>query len=219
MEITVLYFAITRERLGLESERVEVSQGARVGDLWAVLVEKHAALAGLRRHLRIAVNHDFADDDRVLAQGDEVALIPPVAGGAGWCRLSEAPLDAAAVEAKVARPEAGAVVTFRGVVRDHTGDRRVNHLEYEVYPEMALAKLEEICLEVTDRWPGCRAAIEHRHGRLEIGETAVVIAVSSAHRAEAFEGCRHAIERIKQSVPIWKKEVGPEGQEWVGFGS
>ena len=219
MKITILYFAITRERLGLDREQLDVDSPMTVGGLWSLLCDRHGPLGPLRRHLRIAVNGDFASDDLPLGEGDEVALIPPVAGGASTCSLTTDPIDQAAIEARVARDEAGAVVIFRGVVRNHTADRRVSALEYELYPSMALARLDAICDEVRERWPESAVAIEHRHGRLEIGEASVVIAVSSPLRAAAFEACRHAIERIKEDVPIWKKEIGPDGAEWVGFGS
>jgi molybdopterin converting factor subunit 1 len=219
MQVQVLYFAILRERLGLEREAVTLEAPATVASLWAALEARHPALEGLRPHLRVAVNEEFTWEDAALGEGDEVALIPPVAGGAPRCWLQAEPLDAAQIEALVARPAAGAIVTFRGAVRDLAHGRAVEYLEYEVYPSMAQRRLEEIAQEVEARWPDARAAIVHRYGRLQVGEDAVVIAVSHPHRAEAFEGCRHAIERIKEIVPIWKKEVGPDGASWVGFGS
>ena len=217
--VQVLYFAAARERVGLEQEQVELSTPAAVEDLWTALSQRHDVLDALRAHLRVAVNQAFASDNHALRDGDEIALIPPVSGGAPRCRLTQEPLDVRHVEARVRHHGAGALVTFQGTVRDRTGERDVAHLEYEVYPEMALARLEAICDEVVTRWPACRAAIDHRFGRLGLSEVSVVIAVSSPHRPEAFEACRHAIERIKQDVPIWKKEVGPDGASWVGMGS
>ncbi len=220
MEVRLLYFAVVRERLnGLESETLSLQEGCTVGSMWESLAERHPALGPLRPHLRVAVNNEFAKAETVLKAGDTVALIPPVSGGSGRCWISKDALDVRQVEAVVTRDQAGAIVTFQGVVRDHTGDRQVAHLEYEIYPEMAVAQLNAICDEVETRWPRCKAAIAHRYGKLAIGEASVVIAVSSPHRPEAFEGCRHAIERIKEEVPIWKKEVGPDGESWVGFGS
>jgi molybdopterin synthase catalytic subunit len=219
LEVNVLFFAIARERVGNDSETVCLESGAKVSHLWETLCLRHRSLEALRANLRVAVNQSFVDDDFELSAGDEIAVIPPVSGGSGRSIVTEQPLNALRVEALVASPRAGAVVTFTGRVRNHTKGREVSHLEYEVYPEMAVAKLDEICAEVTARWPDAMVAIEHRYGKLEIGEASVVIAVSSPHRAEAFEGCRHVIERIKECVPIWKKEVGPAGEEWVGMGS
>jgi len=131
-------------------------------------------------------------------------------------RIVSHPIDPRAVEAAVAYPGAGALCVFHGVVRDHSRGRRVTHLEYEAYPPMAEKVLTQIGEEIAGRWPGARVAIVHRTGRLEVGETSVVIAVSSPHRAEAFEACRYAIEALKTRVPIWKKEFAEDGEYWVG---
>jgi molybdopterin synthase catalytic subunit len=129
--------------------------------------------------------------------------------------LSFEPLDPRAVEAAVAHPAAGGLCTFQGVVRDHNEGRTVAHLEYEAYPEMAVPAMEQIAAEALRRWPGARVAMVHRLGRLEIGEVSVVVAVSTAHRAEAFEACRFCIDALKSTVPIWKKEVWAEGSAWI----
>lgn len=219
MQVKVRFFAVTRERAGVEEASVTLPAGATVATLWEHLSECYPALAPLRPHVRVAVALEYARDDAPLQDGVEVALIPPVAGGSDLCTLSEAPIDTAAIVRRVTRPEAGAVVTFEGVVRNHARGVVVTHLEYEVYPAMALAKLREVAQEAESRWPGCRVAVEHRFGRLEIGEAAVVIAVSSPHRAEAFDAARYTIDRIKDVVPIWKKEFSPDGSVWVGLGS
>lgn len=219
MHIHVRFFAITRERAGRAEHTLDLPDAATVGDAWEALVASHPSLAPLRDHLRFAVNHDFASLTHALQDGDELALIPPVSGGAPRCALTETPIDTDAVVRSVRRPDAGALVVFEGVVRDHTGDRRVAHLEYEVYPEMALAKLREVATQAETTWPACHVAVTHRTGRLEIGEASIVIAVSSPHRKAAFEACAWTIDRIKEVVPIWKKEVGPDGAEWVGMGS
>jgi len=130
-------------------------------------------------------------------------------------RLTDEPIDVRAVEAAVAHAGAGAICTFQGVVRDHNLGRAVDHLEYEAFPEMALGAMERIADEVASRWPGARAAIVHRTGRLAIGEASVVIAVSTPHRAEAFEACRYAIDTLKTTVPVWKKEVWSDGEAWI----
>ncbi len=153
--------------------------------------------------------------ETALADGDEVAFLPPVAGGAGRCVLSEAPLDPAAVVARVSGPNAGGLVTFSGAVRDHARGQRIRHLEYEAYPGMAEREMEKVCDEAEKRWPGVRVAIAHRVGRLEIGDLAVVVAVAAPHRAEAFEAARFAIDTLKETVPIWKKEFAESGDYWV----
>lgn len=219
MQVEVLYFAVVRERLGLERESVELPPQATLEALWSALEARHQALGALRPYLRVARNQEFVQGQVELADGDQVALIPPVSGGAPRAWLQTQPLDLQAVEALVDRPEAGAVVSFRGVVRNHAKGRAVQHLEYEVYPEMAQAKLQQVVDEVQQRWPQAQAAVAHRYGLLQVGEDAVIIAVSSPHRAEGFEACRYAIDRIKEIVPIWKKEVGPDGASWVGMGS
>jgi molybdopterin synthase catalytic subunit len=167
------------------------------------------------------VNHEVAEREQILADGDEVAFLPPVAGGSGAsprCTLSDAPLDAGQVVARVAGPDAGGIVTFVGVVRDASRGRAIRHLEYEAYPGMAEREMEKIAAEAATRWPGARVAIAHRIGHLAIGEIAVVIAAAAPHRADAFTACRAMIDRLKERVPIWKKEIGESGEVWVGLG-
>lgn len=239
MKLTVKYFAGLRERFHLHEEQIEVDAAQpNVADLWTALQQAHPELAGMKKFVRVAVNRDFADEATAVGADDEIALIPPVSGGSGSrsanaddddepTELSDATgayritlevLDTDRVRAQVTRPEAGAVVLFEGVVRDHTGDHDVSFLEYETYLAMALDKLVETGEQLCERWPRARVAIHHRYGKLDIGEKAVVIAVSSPHRATAFEACQWAIDRLKEVVPIWKKEVGPDGDEWVGMG-
>ena len=238
MKVTVKYFAGLRERFGCSQEDVEIDKGREttVADLWDALESRHPELERMRSFVRVAVNRDFAQESDAVRPDDEIALIPPVSGGSGAdepsddgeadsiedetgaFRVTVDPLDTDRVRGFVGRPEAGAIVLFEGVVRDHTGDHDVSYLEYETYLGMALEKLEETAAEVGERWEDVQVAIHHRYGRLEIGEKAVVIAVSSPHRAAAFEACQYAIDRLKEIVPIWKKEVGPDGEEWVGFG-
>lgn len=224
----VRYFAIVRERLARDQDLLDLPAGARIDDLLAALVSRHPALAPLVPHLRVAVNRDFAPLERVLADGDEVALIPPVAGGASmsspgtgpaarWA-VVDRPISLDEVLAAVEGEAYGGVVTFTGRVRRHSAGRIVERIEYEAYREMAEAKLGEIVAEVEQRCDGARCAIVHRVGTLVVGEVAVVIAVAAPHRAPAFEGCRLAIERLKEAVPIWKKEYDREGGCWVGMG-
>jgi len=220
MHVAVLLFGSLRESAGAKELSVELPAGASVADLRALLAESQPAFAAYGARLRVAVNRRFSTDTAALAEGDEVAFLPPVSGGSGSaaparCTLSEQPLDAEAVSARVAGPDAGGLVTFAGAVREHSRGRAIRHLEYEAYPPMALAEMERICDEAARRWRGVRVAIAHRTGHLAIGELAVVVAAAAPHRAEAFEACRFAIDALKQSVPIWKKEVATDGEHWV----
>lgn len=222
MQIEVLYFAILRERLKLDHETLELPDGASVAAAREAVAARHPPLAGLLPRVQAAVNRSWVPDDHRLADGDELALLPPVAGGAGpdAVRMTGRAVDLAAVIAAVGGSDAGAVVTFAGIVRrrgHHLDD--VVRLEYEAYVEMAETVLGEIAQEIEREWPGARVAIHHRVGALAVGETAVAIAVAAAHRGPAFDACRAAIDRIKQRAPIWKKEIGERGEAWVGFGS
>ncbi|MFB1482094.1 molybdenum cofactor biosynthesis protein MoaE [Corallococcus sp. RDP092CA] len=219
MPVTVLYFAAARELAGLSRESLDVPPGARVADVLSQLAAKHPPLAPLLPHLRVAVQQRFVPLDAPVSPDAELALIPPVAGGApGLFAVVGRPLQLSEVVDAVASEGAGGLVTFSGAVRDQTKGRRVLRLEYEAYAPMAEAKLAEIGDEVARTWPGTRLAIVHRVGTLVPGELAVVIAAASAHRKEAFRGCEYAIERLKQDVPIWKKEFFEDGEVWVGLG-
>jgi len=214
---------VLRERLGCASEQVEVARGARVGDLVDLLAARHDELPTLLPSIRVAVNQAFVSSSEPLSDGDDVALIPPVAGGApegDRFRVTREPLDLERVieAATVGDEGLGGLVSFVGQVRDHSLGRSVVRLEYEAYPEMVLGILDTIAGEVAERWPGTSLAVHHRIGTLEVGDRAVVIVAAAAHRAEAFAACRHTIERIKEDCPIWKKEVGPDGASWVGMG-
>ncbi len=215
MRLNVRLFGTLRESVGTDLEPFEVPDSCTVGQLRPKIAEGIPALAELGDRVAVSVNFEIASNDHVLREGDEVALLPPVSGGAGACSISDSPLVEADVAARVAGRDAGGVVTFVGAVRDHARGQEIDHLEYEAYPEMALREMDKIVEAVGKRWPGTRVAIAHRTGRLEIGEAAVVIAAASAHRAEAFEACRFAIDTLKETVPIWKKEVTPGGEYWV----
>lgn len=220
MSFEVRLFAACRERAGTPRLVIDLAPGpvsARV--LSEAIGRSCPALAPILSACRIAVNQEFLSGEVILQAGDEIAVIPPVSGGAGHFRLTEAEIDPAVVEAAVATPHAGAVLSFHGTVRDRTGPHEVIALEYEAYPEMAERFLARIGAEISERWAGARVAIEHRAGRLLPGEISVVIAVACPHRADAFDACRYAIERLKQDVPIWKKELRKDGSVWVGLGS
>jgi len=210
MRVTVRLFAGLRERAG--RSRVELEDVARVEDVWPAL-----GLGEEPDGLLYAVNREYVERGHELADGDEVALIPPVSGGA--CRIVEGPLDLGAAVAEVADEDAGAIATFVGTVRRRSRGRDVIHLEYEAYEEMAEAMLERLAGDLTTRHGLCAVAIHHRVGRVEIGEPSVVIAVSAPHRAAALAACREAIDTLKETIPLWKKEVYAGGEEWIGRGS
>jgi molybdopterin synthase catalytic subunit len=206
-----------RERAGHDAEEVPVPPGATVGWLWQDWSRRH----GLQDFgaVRFAVNREVVREDHLLLGGEEVAFLPPVSGGSGQARVVDRPLDLAALAAEARRDSDGALVSFLGVVRDHGHGRAVDHLEYECYPEMAERWLEQLREEAASRWPGSSLWVHHRVGRLEVGEASVAIVATAPHREEAFAACRHAIERIKEELPVWKKEVYPDGEMWVGQGS
>ncbi len=217
----MLYFAVLRERFGRDSEQVELREPATVADLLAWVRERQPAFPPLERRVQVAVNRQVVPVSHGLADGDEVALIPPVSGGSGPPRriaLSTSPLSLDELVRAVEGPGQGAVSTFIGNVRRHGALPDVTRLEYEAYQPMALDVLGAIAREIELEYPGVQVAIHHRLGTLAVGEAAVIIAASAPHRAEAFAACRVAIERLKQRAPIWKKEVGSDGAVWVGTG-
>jgi MoaE-MoaD fusion protein len=220
MKVTVLYFAVFRERLRTDTETVELPDGAGLAALIDALEARHEAVRALRGRYRVAVNQVMTPPDVALADGDEVALIPPVAGGAAarHAAVVDQPLSLDRVVAAVAAPQAGGLVTFTGMVRRHSRGVAIERLEYEAYQGMAEKVLAALCDEIEAELPGVRLAVEHRVGVLGIGELAVVIAASAPHRAEAFTACRAMIDRLKDRAPIWKKEVGSDGAVWVGLG-
>lgn len=220
VRIQVLYFAVFRERLGREDETLELADGARVRDALAALAAKHETIAALRTRFRVAVNQDFTDEDRELRDGDELALIPPVAGGSSdrHVMLTGEPLSLDRCIAAVRGPGMGGIVTFTGMVRRDSRGITVEKLEYEAYGTMAVREMTRLCEDIEAEIANVRIAVEHRTGTLEIGELAVVIAAAAPHRAEAFTACRAMIDRLKDRVPIWKKEFGDDGSTWVGLG-
>jgi molybdopterin synthase catalytic subunit/molybdopterin converting factor small subunit len=208
----VRLFAGLREQVGTGRRELELDDGATVADVWPAL-----GLGDEPPGLLYAVNQAYAAREQQLADGDEVALIPPVSGGA--FRLSEGPLDLGAVVAEVAGVEAGALATFQGTVRRRSRGRDVIALEYEAYEGMAEDVMAEIADEVKAKYDLSDVAISHRLGRVEIGETSVVIAVSAPHRHDALAACKDVIDELKERVPLWKKELYEDGEEWIGRGS
>jgi molybdopterin converting factor subunit 1 len=212
-------FARLREQAGTDSEIVQVPERSTVADVYAALRRAHPALEANREGVRPAINQEFSDWAAVVGAGDEVAFIPPVSGGANavgvMFEVTTEPLDARRAESAVAHARAGAICTFTGIVRDSSRGRTVTHLEYEAFAEMATAQMRRIADEIADRWPDARVAMAHRTGRLEIGEASVVVSVSAPHRAEAIAACKWGIDRLKESVPIWKKEHAADGTYWI----
>jgi len=207
--VTVRLFAGLRERAGWSERELDV---ASVEDVWPAL-----GLGDEPPGLLYAVNRHYADRDQVLVDGDEVALIPPVSGGAFL--LSEEPLDLNAAVAEVADERAGAIATFTGTTRIESRGRTVRFLDYEAYACMAEEVMAQIAGDLKGQYDLCAIAIHHRVGRVGIGETSVVIAVSAPHRGDALAACKDAISRLKETVPLWKKEVYEGGEEWIGRGS
>lgn len=219
MRVTALLFARLREQAGGDRFPLELPAGASVADAYATLAGDCPRLSPDHDTVRAAVNQDFTAWDAVLDEGDEVAFIPPVSGGAGHAgvlfELTDQPLDARRLEAAVARAGAGAICTFTGVVRDNSRGRSTIRLEYEAYPGMAESQMWAIAAEIAEKWPEARVAMAHRTGRLEIGEASVVVSVSCPHRGDAIAACKWGIDRLKESVPVWKKEFFEGGEVWI----
>jgi molybdopterin synthase catalytic subunit/molybdopterin converting factor small subunit len=209
VEVTVRLFAGLRERAGWSQRTVEART---VADVWPAL-----GLGEEPAGLLYAVNKTYAARETALSEGDEVALIPPVSGGA--FRLTEETIDPAAVIREVSDPRAGGIATFIGTTRVESRGRTVHYLDYEAYGGMAEQVMAEIAEELKRKHDLCEVAITHRVGRVDIGELSVVIAVSAPHREDALAACKEAIDTLKQTVPLWKKEVYEGGEEWIGRGS
>jgi molybdopterin converting factor subunit 1 len=212
VQITVRLFAGLRERAGTGRRDLDLPDGSCVEDVWQAL-----DLGDEPPGLLYAVNRKYADAEDPLSEGDEVALIPPVSGGA--FRLTEAPVNLTSVVVAVVDERAGAIATFLGTVRAQSRGRDVIALDYEAYEEMAGDVMAEIAAEVDERYDLCKVAITHRLGRVEVGETSVAIAVSAPHRQDALAACADLIEALKARVPLWKKELYEGGEEWIGRGS
>jgi molybdopterin converting factor subunit 1 len=212
VNVTVRLFAGLRERAGTGERLLELPREAVVADVWKAL-----DIGDAPPGLLYAVNREYATTDHVLAEGDEVAVIPPVSGG-GFSLSTEA-LDLERVVAEVADERAGAIATFVGTTRIESRGRVVHHLEYEAYAGMAEKVMADLAGALQRRYDLCNVAIAHRVGRVAIGESSVVIAVSAPHRSDALAACKDAIDTLKETVPLWKKEVYEGGEEWIGRGS
>ncbi len=230
--VRVRTFAALRDLLGFSDISITLPLGTDVAGLVAEVAASRPAARLAERRFAVAVNRSFAARDRVLADGDEVALIPPVSGGSEAAagtessrsyEITDRPISLDDIAARVAAPERGGITLFAGTVRGLTAGKTgqsvgftTDYLEYEAYPEMAEASFAQIAAETQARWPEIGAvAIVHRVGRLEVGDISIAIAAAAAHRADTFDACHFIIDRIKQRAPIWKREVGPDGSSWV----
>lgn len=217
MRVRVELFGRAASQSGEREVALEVPEGASLRDVAAALMERLPVLSWVPEVCRPARNLEYANWSDTVAEGDEVSFIPPVSGGGDdpvFVELTEAVLDPAALVRFVERPEMGAVVTFSGNVRNHNRGREVDYLEYDAYRPMAERQLRKIAQEAVERW-GARIAIQHRVGRLEIGEASVLVVAACAHRGDAFDACRYAIDTLKERVPIWKREVWKDGEVWI----
>ena len=219
MNVKIRLFAGLHDLLGSREIAIELAEGATVATLRDELQRLYPIVTPYLPTLICAVDEEYVDPEHTLHDGDDVAIIPPVSGGSellGPFEVTAQPLDAQRLVAAVRKDESGALVLFYGVARNHADGRRVVALEYDAYPSMAERKLREVAAEIAGRWPITGIGIFHRTGRLAIGEASLLVAVSSAHRREAFEACHQAVDRIKQTVPIWKKEIWEDGDgAWV----
>jgi len=217
MKIRVLFFGITHDITGFGEERVEVPEGGKLNDLCRHYERRFPRLGDMGGSLVTAINQELADRAQPLRDGDEVAFLPPVSGGAPqeFYRLTRKRIPTQVLAHEMLAPEDGAVVIFEGTARNNSAGRRTLYLEYEAYEPMALEKMDEIGQQAKQKFPINRVGIIHRLGRVEIGETSVAIIVTAAHRRPAFEACQYAIDQLKQTVSIWKKEFFEDGAVWA----
>lgn len=224
MRVRVLFFGRLKDIVGKGEEQAELSDGARVEDLFERYGRSFPELARFRASVVASVNQEFAEWRAPLSAGDEVAFLPPVSGGAApagagvdenVCAIVRDKIETAEIVEQLKSPPDGAMVAFEGIVRNHSGGRPTLYLEYEAYEAMAIAKMREIGAEMREKFSIRRYAMIHRLGRLEIGETSVLIVVCSAHRGAAFDACRYGIDTLKRNVPIWKKEFFRDGAVWA----
>lgn len=228
MRITVLFFGMLKDIVGKAEDGITLEEGSSIGRLYELYMARFPKLAEHSSSILFSRNREFAGWGERLQDGDEVGFLPPVSGGSqdngeaveasgdsSSCRLTREPIDTRAMVEQLKRGEDGAVVVFEGIARNNSGGRATRFLEYEAYEPMALEKMREIAADVKQKFAVDRIGMTHRLGHLEIGEASVVIVVTAAHRKPAFEACHYAIDRLKQIVPIWKKEFFEDGAVWV----
>lgn len=217
MQVKVLLFAALAERAGTRELQIDVAEAATVHTLLETIGSHHPQLVELLPNCFVSVNQEYANQNTTISPQDEVAILPPVSGGEEpRFQITEQPLSADALVKLVSNPRAGAILTFVGTVREFTRGQRTVSLTYEAYAPMAVQKMQQVADEIRERWPEAEVAMQHRIGNLTIEDIAVIIAVATPHRNESFEAGRYAIERLKQIVPIWKKEIWEDGSEWKG---
>jgi MoaE-MoaD fusion protein len=227
MNVRLLFFASLKDIVGARELRFDLPADATVSDLLSRLEVSYPRLKDYRQVVLTAINEEYVGKTARIADGDEVAIFPPVSGGAietaagilsregEYYQITREPIDAQAISRRMLRNADGAICVFEGVVRDHSKGKRTLYLEYEGYESMALKKLEEIGIFVRQAWDIGTIAIVHRLGHMEIGETSVAVIVTSSHRRAAFDACHYAIDKLKKVVPIWKKEFFEDGEVWV----
>jgi MoaE-MoaD fusion protein len=215
MKLRVIYFGMLKDAVGRQIDEVTLPAGSTLGDLVEDRIRHTDVIGNFRKVLAYSVNQEYAQLSTVLKDGDEIAMLPPVSGGSGHCRLVHEAIDIQQITSELKHPEDGALSLFDGIVRNHTRGRRTLYLDYEAYEDMALRQMEQLAGEAIDKFGVRDVRIVHRLGRLEIGETSVFIAVASAHRAAAMDACRWLIDTLKKTVPIWKKEYFDDGSVWA----
>jgi len=227
MQVRILFFGMLKDLTGRDSDLLTLPEHATLGDVIIHYEEIAPRLGDLAASIAVSVNQEFAGPDSSLKEGDEIAFLPPVSGGSmdsegempaqarRYSSIVRGKIDTQAVLTKIKQPADGAAVVFEGVVRDNTRGRRTVYLNYEAYEEMALKQMDALAGQALQQFPIRDVAMVHRLGRLEIGETSVLIVVASAHRAAAFDACRWLIDTLKRTVPIWKKEYFGDGAVWA----
>ena len=217
MNIQVLFFGAARDAVDANQLELSLDAPATVASAFRKLVERFPALERFGRSLLFAVNQEYATRDTLLKENDELAVFPPVSGGAthDFFELTTETIDVGAVARRVVLPECGATVTLDGYAREWTRGKRTLYLVYEAYEPMAVTEMQRLGVEAHKQFEIAHLGIVHRTGRVDIGETSVVIAVSAPHRHAAFQACEWAIKELKRTVPIWKKEIYADGEEWV----
>lgn len=218
VQVRLLFFASIADIVGSRQLDVEIPDGTTIANILSTLEARYPRLAGYRSILLTSVNEDYAKPETTIVDGDEVAIFPPVSGGAiqsELYRITHEAIDARAIATQLTRPEAGAICIFEGIVRNNSKGKATRHLVYEGYETMALKKLEEIGMFVRQAWEIDAVGIVHRLGHMDIGETSVAIIITSAHRKASFDACEYAIDKLKKVVPIWKKEFFEDGEVWI----
>jgi len=214
--ITIRYFAATKDLAGCETQQLPAIEGESVGQLRQRLIAMHPHMRWLLSVSRLAQPDEFLQDIDLLPKNGEVLVFPPVSGGAPRAELRSTPIASGEVSRDLSSDGVGALITFEGIVRATNRDKTVTLLEYSAYEPLAVAEMERICQEAVSQFGLIETRLIHRVGALHVGDLAVSIAVMSAHRAEAFDGCRYIIEQLKARVPIWKREISTDGEEWLG---